>query len=92
MLRVLSKRETQEAAFKALDKDGGERESALLWYCYYNNIPVTKIKDWNGKLITAGFLLTAPDDADDCLLYAPDDARRLKIIKQRNSSIQGAAC
>ena len=91
-MRGLSERETREADFKAIEKEGGERESKLLWYCYYNNIPVTKIKDWNGKQILAGFLISAPDDADDCLLYAPDDARRLEIIERENNRVQESAC
>ena len=92
MLRVLSERETREADFKALGKEGGERESKLLWYCYYNNIPVTKIKDWNGKQIIAGFLITPPNNAADYLLYSPDDARRLEIIERENNRVQESAC
>ena len=91
MLRVLSKRETQNAAMNAEEK-GAKHESQLLWYCYYHNIPVKKINDWNGKQVIAGVLINPPDDADYSELCAPDDPRRLKIIEREISRVQGTKC
>ena len=97
MLRVLSKRETQNAAMNAEEK-GAKHESQLLWYCYYHNIPVKKINDWNGKQVIAGVLINPPDDADYSELCAPDntdyskwytpDGRRLNRSKPENGSVQ----
>ena len=101
MLRVLSERETRNAAMNAEEK-GSKRESQLLWYCYYHNIPVTRTRDWNGKQVIAGVLINPPDDADYNDLHAPDntdyskwytpDGRKLDRSKPENSRTQGAAC